>query len=116
MKTIKITRIFVIALMLGFITSFSSFAASPAAVSAKNIREKFVKAVMYPEDKTEIPTSGEVEVLFTLTDEGTVEIKKIKASDDNAAKYVTDKITSVPCKDFVHPYNQQYKIKFKFTN
>jgi hypothetical protein len=114
MKTINVTRIFVIALLMGVITSFSSFAASPAAVSAKNIRQKFVAAVMNPEDQSVVPASGTVEVLFTLDDEGNVVIKKIKGSNEDLEKYVTEKITSVPCKDFVHPYNQMYKIKFRF--
>ena len=115
MKTINVTRIFVIALFVGLLSTFSSYASSPAAVSAKNIRQKFIQAVMNPEDKSEVPTSGEVEVLFTLTDEGTVEIKKLKSSNEEVATYVKEKITAVPCKDFTHPYNQYYKIKFRFT-
>jgi len=115
MKTINVTRILAIALLLGFISIFSSYAASPAAISAKNIRQKFVQAVMNPEDQSNVPTSGEVEVLFTINDEGTVDIKKLKATNDEIATYVKDKISNVPCKDFVHPYNQYYKIKFRFT-
>ena len=114
MKTINITRILAIALLLGFISTFSSYAASPAVICAKNIRQKFVEAVMNPEDKSNVPTSGEVEILFTLNDEGTVDIKKIKATNDDVANYVEEKISNVPCKDFVHPYNQHYKIKFSF--
>jgi hypothetical protein len=114
MKTINITRILVIALLVGFISTFSSYAASPAAISAKNIRQKFVEAVQNPEDQSNVPTSGEVEVLFIITDEGNVEIKKLQASNDETANYVKEKISNVPCKDFVHPYNQYYKIKFLF--
>jgi len=108
MKTINVTRVIIIALLVGFISTFSSYASSPAAVSAKNIREKFVNAVMNPDDQTNVPTTGEVEVLFT------VYIKKLKASNDDAAKYVKDKIELLTLNDFVHPYNQVYKIKFKF--
>ncbi len=114
MKTINVTRVILITLLVGFISTFSSYAASPAAISAKNIREKFVQAVMNPDDQSNVPTSGEVEVLFTLSDEGTVEIKKIKGTNDEASNYVKDKITNVPCKDFVHPFNQYYKVKFRF--
>lgn len=114
MKTINVTRVFIIAVMVGFISTFSSYASSPAAVSAKNIRQKFVNAVMNPDDQTNTPTSGEVEVLFTVNDDGTVEIKKLKASNDDVAKYVKDKVTALTFNDFVHPYNQYYKVKFKF--
>jgi hypothetical protein len=114
MKTINVTRVFLLTLLVGIISTFSTYAASPAAVSAKNIRDKFVEAVMNPDDQSTVPTSGEVEVLFTLNDEGTVDIKKIKGTNDEVTNYVKDKITNVPCKDFVHPYNQYYKIKFRF--
>jgi hypothetical protein len=114
MKTINVTRLLVIALLIGFISTSSSYAASPAAISAKNIRQKFVQAVMTPEDQSTLPTTGEVEVLFMITDDGNVDIKKLKSTDEDAANYVKEKITSVPCKDFVHPYNQYYKIKFRF--
>lgn len=115
MKTINVTRILVIALLVGFISTFSSYAASPAAISAKNIRQKFVQAVMSPDDQSNVPTSGEVEVLFTLNNEGNVDIKKIKATNDDVANYVKEKISNILCKDFVHPYNQYYKIKFRFN-
>jgi len=114
MKTINLVRVLIVAIMVGVLSSISSFAASPAAISAKNLRQKFVNAVMNPEDQSTLPKTGEVEVLFKLTDEGSVEIKKMKASNDDLAAYVKEKITNVPCKDFVHPYNQYYKIKFKF--
>jgi hypothetical protein len=114
MKTINISRLVIIALLVGFISTFSSYASSPAAVSAKNIREKFVNAVMNPDDQTNVPTTGEVDVVFTVNDDGTVYIKKLKASNDDAAKYVKDKIEELTLNDFVHPYNQVYKIKFKF--
>jgi hypothetical protein len=115
MKTINVTRVILITLLVGFISTFSTYAASPAAVaSAKSIRQKFVQAVMNPDDQSNVPTKGEVVVLFTLTDEGTVEIKKIEGTNDDATNYVKDKITNVPCKDFVHPYNQYYKVKFHF--
>ena len=115
MKTINVARILVIAILVGFISTFSSYAESPAAISAKNIRQKFVQAVMNPEDQSNIPTSGEVEVLFIINDEGNVDIKKLKTTNEETANYVKEKISNVPCKDFVHPYNQYYKIKFQFN-
>jgi len=115
MKTINVTRIIVIALLVGFISTFSTYAESPAAISAKNIRQIFVQAVQNPEDLVNISTSGEVEVLFTVNDDGNIDIKKIKATNEEIANYVKEKISNVPCKDFVHPYNQYYKIKFQFN-
>lgn len=114
MKTINVTRIIIITLLVGFISTFSAYAESPAAISAKNIRQKFIQAVQNPEDLTTIPTIGEVEVLFTVSNDGTIDIKKLKATNDEIANYVKEKIINVPCKDFVYPYNQYYKVKFSF--
>ena len=114
MKTINVTRIIVITLLVGFISTFSAYAESPAAISAKNIRQKFIQALQNQEDLTTIPTSGEVEVLFTVGDDGTIDIKKLKATNDEIANYVKEKIINVPCQDFVYPYNQYYKVKFRF--
>ena len=114
MKTIRVTRIFVIAMLFGFVSVFTASAESPAAISAKNIRQKFVQAVQNPEDMSTIPTTGEVEVVFTVKDDGTVDIKKLQADNDDAASYVKEKITNVFCQDIYHPVNQYYKVKFRF--
>lgn len=114
MKTINVTRVILIILLVGFVSALSSYAASPAAVSAKNIRAKFVQAVMNPDENTTLPTSGKVEVLFTVNDDGTVNIKKIDSDNEDATKYVKDKITNLTMDEFTHPYNQYYKVKFSF--
>jgi hypothetical protein len=114
MKTINATRILVIVLLIGFISTFSTYAESPAAISARNIRQKFVQAVMNPEDLLNVSSAGVVEVLFTVTDDGNIDIKNIKSTNEEIANYVKDKISSVPCKENVEPTNQYYKVKFYF--
>jgi hypothetical protein len=115
MKTINLTRAIIIVLLAGFISSFSSYAASPAAAaSARNIRQKFIEAVQNPDDLIKAPTSGEVEILFTVNDDGTLNIKKMDATNDDAADYVTKKITNLNYGDSGHPFNQYYSVKFHF--
>ncbi|MGA3013217.1 MAG: hypothetical protein ABSD71_04180 [Bacteroidales bacterium] len=55
-----------------------------------------------------------MEILFTVNDDGTLNIKKMDATDDNAANYVTKKITSMNYSDSSHPFNQYYRVKFHF--
>jgi hypothetical protein len=114
MKTINVTRILVIALLVGFISTFSTYAENPAAISAKNIRQMFVQAVQNQEDLTRISTTGEAEVLFTVNDDGNIDIKKIKATNNEIANYVKEKISKVSCQDYIQPYNQYYKVTFSF--
>ena len=101
-------------LLAGFMSVLSVHASSPAAVSAKNIRQKFVNAVMNPSDNSTVPTKGEVEVLFTVMDDGKIDIKKIKSTNEDATKYVKEKVSDLTCSEFTHPYNQYYKVKFRF--
>ncbi len=115
MKTIKIIRILLIVMLAGFISTLSTFAASPAAAaSARNIRQKFVEAVQNPDDMINVPTNGEVEVLFTVNDDGTLNIRKLNSDNEEAANYVKEKITNLNYSDSGNPYNQYYKIKFRF--
>ena len=115
MKAIRLSRIFLVILLTGFIATSVTFAASPAAMTAMNLRQKFVQAIQYPETAVESSPVGEVEVLFTLNDDGSVNIKSIKATNDELAKYVKDKLSALaPCEECVSPFNQYYKVKFVF--
>jgi DNA-binding protein len=118
MKTINLKIIIFLAILTGLISNVSVFAAgpaaSPAAVSAKNIRQKFVAAVQQTDELTNIMTSGEVEVTFTVSEEGNIEIKNIKSTSGELADFVKDKISTVPCNDFYHPFNQYYRVKIRF--
>jgi hypothetical protein len=116
MKTTKTTKVLLLTIIAAIISFGTSYAASPAAITAKNIREKFVQAVIQPENLNTLPTSpGEVEILFKVSDEGILDIRKLTFTNEDVANYVKDKITSIPLKDYVMPYNQYYRVKFKFS-
>lgn len=114
MKTKYAIRIFILSLMVGFISTFSSFAASPAAVTAKNIQQKFTKVFQNTEDRQNVPTEGIVLVVFTVTDEGKLEIKKLESTNEEASNYVIKKISAIPCQDNVYPTNHLYRVRFHF--
>ena len=114
MKTNIVIRIFVLALIVGLISTFSSYAASPAAVTAKSIQQKFAEAFQNTEDRENVPTEGIVVVVFTVTDEGKLEIKKLESTNEEASNYVTQKMAGIPCQDNVYPYHHLYKVKFHF--
>jgi hypothetical protein len=115
MKAIKLSQTFFVALFIGLFSISATYAASPAAVTAMNLRQKFVQLVQYPETAVKSALVGEVEVVFTLNDDGSVNVKSITSSNDELAKYVKDKITeTAPCSECVSPFNQYYKVKFVF--
>jgi hypothetical protein len=114
MKTIKVVRILVITLIIGFISTFATYASSPAAVAAKDIRQKIVKEVWSNNDEENFPSEGTVVVLFTVNDEGKIDIKKLESNNTEAEDFVTKKISGISCKDNVYPYHQFYRVKFQF--
>jgi hypothetical protein len=121
MKTHHFLRTFLLTLILGFAMILPAMAnkdmllESPAAVSAKNVRQKFVEAVMNPDEVYSVPTSGTAEVTFKINDDGSIDIRKLKASNTEVGEFVKQRIQTVKAEDFVHPYNQYYKINFRFS-
>jgi len=114
MKTIKITRILIIALLVGFISTFTVYAKSPAAMAAQKIQRKLTEIIQNIDDPESTPVSGTVVVTFTVNDEGKIEVKKLESNNDEAENFVVKKISSVTYKNFVNPYHPLYKIKVRF--
>jgi hypothetical protein len=114
MKSIKTRRIMLIVLLAGILAVPGVQAASPAAMAAKNIRQKFVEVVRNPADLQNILVGGEVEVLFTVSEEGKIDIKRLEGSNKEIEDFVRDKISSIPCNEYIFPFNQHYKVKFRF--
>lgn len=111
MKTMNVIKMFITLIIIGVIAMSSGYAAKPAA---QTLHQKMVEAVNYPDFLLKSGT-GEVEIIFTLTADGKINIEKIIASNKDLAKYVKEKVTNVCCADVISPYNQHYKVKFRFT-
>jgi|WetSurMetagenome_2_1015567.scaffolds.fasta_scaffold102448_3 hypothetical protein len=114
MKTVHITRIFILALLVGFVSTFTTYAKSPAAVTAKNLQQKFTEVFQNTIDPENIPTAGTVVITFSINDDGKVEFKKIDSNNDDAENFVVTNISKVPCQAYTYPYHQVYKLKFRF--
>jgi hypothetical protein len=114
MKTIKVIRFLVCVYLIGFISTCTLYASSPAAVAAKDIRQKIVKEVWSDNNEEDFPSEGTVVVLFTVNDEGKIDIKKLESTNTEAENFVTKKISSLSCKDNIYPYHQVYRVKFQF--
>lgn len=114
MKTNMTTRILMIAFFMAIISAGTVYAASPAAIAATNIRQTLFQSVQTTEEDVNIPASGVVEVLFSVNDQGRIDVKKFDATTDEASKYVREKIRKIQVKDFVLPFTQYYKVTFIF--
>jgi hypothetical protein len=114
MKTIKAVRFVVFFILIGLISACTLYASSPAAVAAKDIRQKIIKEVWSDNNEENFPSEGTVVILFTVNDEGKIDIKKLESTNTEAEDFVTKKISGLSCKDNVYPYHQFYRVKFQF--
>jgi hypothetical protein len=53
-------------------------------------------------------------VLFTVNEDGTINIKKISTSDKVIADGVKEQLSKVCCKGIKTPFNQYYKVSITF--
>jgi outer membrane biosynthesis protein TonB len=95
-------------------TAFLSVSASAAYPSTKCIRDILKESVKYPDRFINEASTGEVVVVFTITDDGRIDIKSVKSTSEELEKYVREQLASTCCKNVISPYNQHYRITFKF--
>jgi hypothetical protein len=115
MKTNIKTKMLFIAFAAMILFTMTTYAAGPVSIAAQNIRQTLVKAVEQPKDIETLPVTGEVVVLFTVSDEGNIEIKKLDATNEEIAAFIKEKMASLQLREFVHPYNQYFRVKFRFS-
>jgi hypothetical protein len=111
MKTISKIAILLVIPALILLSSGMASAANPAA---KCIREVLKEAVKYPDCLMKKGSVGDVVVVFTLSDEGKIQVKSVKTSCPELAEYVKEKLSNTSCSEVISPYNQHYMVTFKF--
>jgi hypothetical protein len=118
MKINKIIRNVAFALILGS-SSVSAVlgakpASTPAAVTARNIREEFSNLFQNANNWENVPENGIIVVVFTVNDDGKIDIRKMESTDEVAANYVNEKLKGISARKFASPPNHLYKVKFSF--
>jgi hypothetical protein len=113
MKKTSMIRILVVLMIISVFATSSVYAATPNP-PAKCIREILKEAVKYPDFNPKMAGTGDVEVVFTLSDQGAVQVKSVKCACPLLAEYVKETLSKVCCSNVVSPYNQHYKVTFKF--
>ena len=118
MKTINLCTKLMIAILAGIIMSSSAIALNPAKILATNhkkIQQKVAETVSYPESYLTKWYNGQTaEVIFRLTEEGKIDIKKVACECKEMEALIKKQLSDVYCLNVIHPYNQIYKIKIRF--
>jgi outer membrane biosynthesis protein TonB len=104
--------------MIFFGVIATGYGKTPAELSAisssKEIRKIITKSIKYPDFGYKKDMYGDVEITFTVSEEGTIDIKKISSENDELKNYVKEQISNITIKDVSHPVNQKYSVKLAF--
>jgi hypothetical protein len=114
MKTKSILRFFLVAAVTGLFMFQPVFASTPANECATVLWKKFQSSIKYPEFAHEQALQGEVTVLFTVSDDGEILVKDIRANDAELAKYIRRVIATVKCPDLDNAGVYDFKVHFHF--
>jgi outer membrane biosynthesis protein TonB len=113
MKTINLTRTLLLATGM-FIFASVSFAGKTAKDPATDIRQAIQQTVKFPTLSNRDCCTGTVDVLFTVTADGKLDIKKINSDNDRIVKEVKEQLAKVSCADLKCPSYQMYSIQITF--
>ena len=120
MKTIKVFRALFTILLVGTILSMNSYGKNPAKDAreypyhAKQVKQVLEQTVKFPDCGLKKGGHGEAVVIFSIADDGKIEIDEVSASCKVLETYIKEQLTGLYFIDVIHPFNQHYKVKFTF--
>lgn len=114
MKTKNILRLFLIVIVSGLFLSSPVIASTPASECAATLWQKFQGKIRYPEFAHKQAIQGEVTVLFTVSDDGSIVVKDIRSTDTKLAQYIRDVMSTVQCPELENAGIYDFKVKFNF--
>jgi outer membrane biosynthesis protein TonB len=86
-----------------------------AMSSSTKIKQIITDAVKYPDWGYKKGLHGDVQITFTVSGEGTVELKTISSKSDELKEYVKQELQKITIKDVIHQITQEYKMTLKFN-
>ncbi|MCX6246971.1 MAG: energy transducer TonB [Bacteroidetes bacterium] len=114
MKTKGILRFFLVVSVAGLFMFQPVLASTPANDCATALWKKFQSTIKYPEFAHEHAIQGEVTVLFTVSEDGEIVVKDVRANDADLAKYIREVITTVKCPELDNAEIYDFKVHFHF--
>ena len=114
MKTTKLLSALLFSLMFLAFTGFTSRAGGPAMAPAENIQKMIKESLKYPAEAVRMGCTGTVDVIFTLSDDGKINIVKTLSECPEITKIVKEQLSTVCCKEIRVPFNTYYKITITY--
>ena len=117
MKTIKVISLLFNIMLIGLFLSMSSFAKEPVKDypwHAKQVKQILEETVKFPGCSMKKVQQGEAVVVFSISDQGMIQIDEISANCKALEDNLKQQLTGLYFKGVIHPYNQHYRVKFTF--
>jgi hypothetical protein len=117
MKTIKVVSSLLTVFLIGIFFSTNSYAKEPVMDypdHAKQVKQILEQTVKFPDCSIKKGHHGEAVVVFSLSDQGMIQIDEISANCKALEDNLKQQLTGLYFKGVIHPYNQHYRVKFTF--
>ncbi|MCX6280087.1 MAG: energy transducer TonB [Bacteroidetes bacterium] len=114
MKASKIIRLFSIVTMFVLVAGISASAASPVLTPADNVYKIIKESIKYPDQAVRESYTGTVDVIFTVDDDGKINVENTLSDSPDIEKIVKEQLSTICCKGVKTPFNEHYKITISF--
>lgn len=114
MKAINLTKMLILIAGMLFITTASTFAGKTAKAPERDIRSVIQETIKFPDLSHRDCCTGTVKVLFTVSEEGKINIKKIDSENTKIINQVKEQLSKISCSDLKCPTYQRYSIQITF--
>jgi hypothetical protein len=117
MKTIKVIISLFTIFLMGSILSMTTYAKDPVKEypnHAKQVKQILEETVKFPGCSMKKVSHGEAVVMFSISDQGMIQIEGVSANCEALEKNIKEQLTGLYFAGVIHPYDQHYRVKFTF--
>jgi len=114
MKTMKFFPAILFFLMFVCIPGVSSFASDSADGTADSLQRIIKESLKYPDEAIKHCCTGKVDVVFTVNEDGQLNIEEIYSDNSDIAKCVKKQLSTICCKGIKTPFNKHYAVSIAF--
>lgn len=105
---------FALILITLLILASQSFAGKVSKQTLTTIRESIIEQVKHPGFDKVKDNLCCADVIFTVTDEGKLLVKRIISDNEAISDYIKEKLSQIKFSKLESPMNQHYRIKISF--
>ena len=121
MKTINFIRVLMTIMLVGAVFSMNTYARNPNKDTkypyhAKQIKQLLEQNVKFPECGLTKAGQGIAEVVFSIKDDGMIDIDEISANCKDLEVYVKKQLDGLTVTNIKYPAGQHYRVTFIFVN